>query len=574
MSSVPPVTPPPSDPAPLSPPASTPPPPPADLVRSPLSDGEWHRLHPLTPVLRGGLFLLVIAGLVFSSLRDRLIGTFLPALAPDLDPDDYEQWIDAGGDPVDWVLANNLWLIALGVVFGILVILLAWFYTSWRFHLFRITGDDVEVRSGVLFRTHRRAPLDRVQGVNLTRPMVARVLGAAKLEVVGAGADGNVKLEYLSTSNAEEVRADILRLASGRKLGNGKERAGAPISRATAVTETVSRGITGMIVGDDSASAEPESVVRIPLGRLVLSQLISMSTVGLIVATVLIIIGVSHGAYWLLFSMVPALIAFGAVQVRTITKSLRYSIAPTPDGVRITFGLLTTTTEIVPPGRIHAVEVSQSIIWRGFGWWTVKMNRLSGRSMSDATNDQFTTILPVGTLADVERVLGLVLPMVAPGDHAAIVRHGLGWSRKGTGEPDPYATTPRRAWTINPLSWRRNGFDLTEDLLLMRHGVIWRRLAIVPFARMQSLRVEQGPYDRMLRVAGLRAHTVSGPIVASISGIDLDVSLAAFEEVSRRTVAAAAGDRSHRWAGEDAGGEELSVDEFGADELGVGGDPR
>ncbi|MDF2492207.1 MAG: hypothetical protein K0Q58_785, partial [Microbacterium sp.] len=28
-------------------------------ARSTLSDGDWHRMHPLTPLIRGGLFLVV-----------------------------------------------------------------------------------------------------------------------------------------------------------------------------------------------------------------------------------------------------------------------------------------------------------------------------------------------------------------------------------------------------------------------------------------------------------------------------------------------------------------------------------
>ena len=178
-------------------------------VRSPLSDGEWHRLHPLTPVLRGGLFLIVVTGFVIANLRDRIVAWLLPGF------DDWERYEQ---DPVDYVVTNNLFLVAGLVVLGVLLLLFGIFWLSWRFHTFRITGDDVEVRSWVLFRTQRRAPLDRVQGVNLTRPMIARLLGAAKLEVVGAGMDANVKLEYLSTANAEAVRADILRLASGRRL--------------------------------------------------------------------------------------------------------------------------------------------------------------------------------------------------------------------------------------------------------------------------------------------------------------------------------------------------------------------
>ncbi|MGB4780244.1 MAG: PH domain-containing protein, partial [Microbacterium sp.] len=166
-------------------------------------------MHPLTPVLRGGLFLVVVIGIIIANLRDRLIGWLIPGFS---DLEQYE------GDPVDYVLTNGLILVAALAVLGVLLVIVGWFYVSWRFHTFRITGDDVEVRTGILFRTHRRAPLDRVQGVNLTRPMVARLLGAAKLEVVGAGLDANVKLEYLSTANAEAVRADILRLASGRQL--------------------------------------------------------------------------------------------------------------------------------------------------------------------------------------------------------------------------------------------------------------------------------------------------------------------------------------------------------------------
>ncbi len=161
---------------------------------------------------------------MIANLRDRLVYIFLPWLNDDIDVDmeDFQ-----GGDPIDFIIANELYLVAALAVLGILLVLIALFYLSWRFHTFRITGDDVEVRSGVLFRTHRRAPLDRVQGVNLTRPMFARLVGMAKLEVVGAGLDSNVKLEYLSTANAEGVRADILRLASGRRLAEARADAAA-----------------------------------------------------------------------------------------------------------------------------------------------------------------------------------------------------------------------------------------------------------------------------------------------------------------------------------------------------------
>jgi putative membrane protein len=529
--------------------------PPRELVRSPLSDGEWHRLHPLTPLLRGGLFLIVVIGIVVANLRDRLLVIFLPWIAPDLGgefDEDLAEWEGSGGDPIDFIIANNLYLVAALTVLGVLTVLVAVFYMSWRFHTFRITDDDVEVRSGILFRTQRRAPLDRVQGVNLTRPMIARLLGMAKLEVVGAGADANVKLEYLSTSNAEAVRADILRLASGRRLAGAAAAASSPGAparpdgRLAALGHTVGREITGLIEGPEAPVDAPESVVNIPVGRLVASHVVSMSTVALIAAAVAVGIGVSMGVTWLLFAMVPTLIGFGAYWVRSIVRSLRYSIAPTPDGVRITFGLLTTVTEIVPPGRVHALEVTQPILWRPAGWWMIRINRLTGRSAADTTTDQFTTVLPVGTAADVERVLRLLQPTVPDPEWPLIVQQGV----LGPGEGDSFVNTPRRAWWIRPLSFRRNGFRLTGDVLLLRRGLIWRKLAILPLARLQSLGLHQGPLDRMSRVATLRAHVVTGPVYPNLSAIDRDRALALFADASRAAVLAASGDRSHRWAEE------------------------
>ncbi|GAA1978915.1 PH domain-containing protein [Microbacterium pumilum] len=520
--------------------------PPQNLVRSPLSDGEWHRLHPLTPLLRGGLVLLIIFGLVVSNLRDRLLYLFIPSLAPDIPADELEEW-EGTGDPIDFIIVNNLYIVAILAVLAILLVLIAIFYMSWRFHTFRITGDDVEVRSGILFRTQRRAPLDRVQGVNLTRPMIARLLGMAKLEVVGAGTDANVKLEYLSTPNAEAVRADILRLASGRRLAEAAARAAAPgerTSRVAALGQTVSRGINGLIEGDEAPVDVPESVVHIPVVRLVVSHIISPGTVFLLVALIGVIIGVSQGVTWLLFAFIPALIGFGAYWVRSILRSLRYSIAPTPDGVRITFGLLTTVTEVVPPGRVHAVEIAQPILWRPAGWWSIRINRLSGRNANDTNRDQFTTALPVGTAADVERVLRLLLPAVPDAEWPLIVQEGM----FGPSETDTFTTTPKRAWFLRPLSWRRNGFRLAEDVLLLRRGLIWRKLSVLPLARLQSFAVHQGPVDRILRIASGHGHVVVGPVWTQLSAIDRVEALKLFADVARGTVRASSGDRSHRWA--------------------------
>lgn len=508
------------------------------LVRSPYSDGEWHRLHPLTPLLRGGLTLLVIIGLIVANLRERLVEFLFPAFT-DLPPGAIPP------DPVDFLFANNLILIAGGAALVVLIVLLVLFRLSWRFHMLRIGDDDVEVRSGVLFRTHRRAPLDRVQGVNLTRPMIARLLGLAKLEVVGAGLDANVKLEYLSGKDAEAIRGDILRLASGRRLAAGTATAAERSSLARQAAAAVGSGLQGLVDGEDLSDAEPESIVRIPLGRLVASRVLSGSTLFLIALVVGIVVAASLSTLWLLFTVVPMFLAFGAYYLRSIARGLRYSIAPTSDGVRVTFGLFTTVSEIVPPGRVHAIEVRQPLMWRPFGWWTVSVNRLSGRSSTDTSTDQFAAVLPIGTRDDVERVLAILAPALTGGEWTGVFRDGI----LGPVDDDPYVTTPPRARWLRPFSWRRNGVLLTDEALLMRRGWVWRSLSILPLARLQSVGVQQGPLARAFGAATLTGHVIAGTVQTSVGALDRDEVVRVFERTARASVMAASADRSHRWAG-------------------------
>src|SRR5690606_32055590 len=131
----------------------------------------------------------------------------------------------------DYVLENGFVPIALLVVAVLLVVLVAGFYVSWRMHSFRITDEVVEVRSGILFRTNRKARLDRIQGINIVRPLFARIFGAAKLEVNQAGADANVQLSYLGSSAADDLRREVLRLASGARQADAEDAQAAPGER-------------------------------------------------------------------------------------------------------------------------------------------------------------------------------------------------------------------------------------------------------------------------------------------------------------------------------------------------------
>ena len=490
-------------------------------------------MHPASPLLKGGFAGVAVVGVLLANFRERLVRNVFP---------DYGE----PADPIDMLLTDGRLFIAVGIIFGVILLAVLWFALSWRMHSFRVTGEVVEVRSGILFRTNRKARLDRIQGINIERPLLARIFGVAKLEVSQAGQDANVQLAYLSSAAADELRAEVLMLASGARAAHtpaADSDAAAHDSGATLLDRRVSEFLAPEL---DPKLVAAESVVTIHPGRLVGSILLSDSTIFMVLAAAaMTTVVVMTGELFALFALLPAAIGFVSFYANRITKSLRYSIASTPDGVRVGFGLLSTTNETLPPGRIHSVQVSQPLLWRLTGWWEVRVNRASHSSTSGAAGQANTTILPVGDREDVLRVLALLLPTLDDPHTRHLMATGLDAGRRAA--PDGYTTSPRRAAYLRWFSWRRNGFAVTPQGTLLRRGAIWRSLTIVPAARAQSVSVSQGPLYRMSRLAKVAVHTVAGPISPRLGAMDADDALTFFRTVAELTVSSSTSDTSHRW---------------------------
>jgi putative membrane protein len=537
-----------------------------------LADGQWHRLHPATPLLRGGIFIVAVLGFVVANLRERLVDFFFNVPSN-------------GGDPIDEIYRRGAVGWALLGIAVILVVILVVFYFAWRMHTFRVDQESVEVRRGLLFRSHRKARLDRIQGVNIVRALVPRLFGAARLEVSVAGQDANVQLAYLKSSLADDLRRDILRMASGARasvvpgaagvptIGTewpvatdaaspapghapapefGTSASATPTSGSTAFGSAAARFATDRVHDFlspelDPDAAPPESVVTIPPARLIGSVVFSGFSLVVIAFVIALVVSVTIGGTgWLLFAILPGIIGSAGYYFSRITKSLRYSIAGTPDGVRVGFGLVSISNETLPPGRIHAINVSQPVIWRPFGWWQIHINKAGHSTNKGAAGQASTTTLPVGTFADVAKVLELILPGYGGDEQRALVASGMLAAGR---EPDGFINAPRRAAWLRPFSWRRTGYAINAGVAVIRRGVIARELILVPLARLQSVRVQQGPVQRMLRLASTRLHTVSGPVFANLPVVDVGESSRLFEAVSAGAITSAQTDTSHRWNG-------------------------
>ncbi|RFA18257.1 PH domain-containing protein [Subtercola boreus] len=571
----------------------------SDVVRRAvelLTDGEWHRLHWASPLLKGGIAFVAILAFVIGNLRERLVELVIGQTGGPTGPGggggegSGDSGRTFGGDPITAIYETGQTGVAILIVIGVLLLAIAAFALAWRMHTFRIGEDAVEVRSGVLFRHNRQARLDRIQGIHITRPLLARLFGAARIELNVAGQDAKVELSYLGSSQVDELRREILRRASGVQRAEAAVSAEARgvVSGSAVSGSAVSTGEAGILnrrvnelLGPelDPAMAPPESVVKISPLRLLGSLVVSEFTVVLLlVIAALFVSTVVWHRYFLLFLLLPSVLGSLGYYVRRFSKSVRYSIAATPDGVRVGFGLFTTSNDTLPPGRIHAIEVTQPILWRPMGWWVIRINRAGHASGRGSSSAPHTLLLPVGRIADVEKVLALLLPGLASVETQGLVLAGL--TARGGGAAGPgaaadsagpgaagpgaaadsagpgaasvaasaFSSTPRRAQWLRPFSWRRTGFARSGDAVLLRTGFFWRRLTVLPLARLQSVRVSQGPVRRMLDLAELHFTTISGPVRAELGVIDRASALTAFTDVSEAAVEALRADVTHRWA--------------------------
>ncbi|WAP51902.1 PH domain-containing protein [Arthrobacter sp. ATA002] len=499
-------------------------------------NGEWARVHPVSPLVRGWIALAAIAFVFGRNIVEDLVGL-------------------RGGDGSESGASapqGTVLLIGIAVLAGILLIIAVGFFLSWRFTRYQVTEEHVRVHSGIVFRQQRQARLDRVQAIDIIQPLLARLFGLAELrfEVADAG-ESAVRLAFLKLDDAQQLRTMILNRASGAAAtdpdasgpADGDPHAGDNML-STHGAKPAAAGAAGGRPRPGAAEAPEQPILELRPGRVVAATLLSGTTLFLLagLACAVVITAVT-GEPVTLAVMVPLLFGTVGGYWSEFSTSFNFRAAVSRDGIRVRYGLLDTRTQTVPPGRIQAVAVRQSPLWRLTGWYRVSVNVAGYGDGASSEGQARTKLLPAGTLPEVFAILALVLPEPGTDRPADVFTAGI----TGRGADHGFTTTPRRARWIAPLAWRRNGFTLTDTAVLVRSGALWRVLSVVPHARTQSMALEQGPLRRRFDTADLVLHSTAGPVHPRVRKIDTETVHRLFLEQAVRARDARRRDRTARW---------------------------
>lgn len=424
-----------------------------------------NRVHPVSPFIRGGLVVLGIAGYLVTQQVDRIAGAV-------------SDMPDAGGDDPTRYLLVRVGLGALAVLGAVLLGLVSWWFTRYRL------GDDtLEVFTGAVFRQHREVRYDRIQAVDLVRPLLARVCGLSEVRVESAGGDdSHVAIAYLRHRDAETVRSRLLHLA---------ERESAPAADDPPEASSA------------DARVETRHVLSVPPTRVVASVLLSGDALllGCFGVAALVLAGVGQAA--VVTGFLPVVLVNLLRAAGRLTRWYGLTIGQRGETLTSERGLTDTRTSSVPLHRVQALEIRQPVLWRRAGWWSLTVN-VAGARLGSAGDDAADALLvPVATTREVLGLLEVVtMDPATTAEVAALV----------DGTPQGFVGQPRRARWLHPFAHRWIGYLPGRRAVTARSGWASRRLQVVPWGRIQSLTVDQGPAARRLGLASVRLVSTVGPV--------------------------------------------------------------
>jgi uncharacterized protein len=75
------------------------------------------------------------------------------------------------------------------------------------------------------------------------------------------------------------------------------------------------------------------------------------------------------------------------------------------------------------------------------------------------------------------------------------------------------------AWVVERGRYRSWGYAEREDDLVVSRGLLFRRLTVVPYGRMQLIDVTSGPLARIFGIATVQMHTAAAASDARIPGL-------------------------------------------------------
>lgn len=447
----------------------------------------------------------------------------LPAMRGRLHPSVIALWSVRAIAPLAalWVAGSVQRFAALGVAAVVVISsVIRWTRFEWR-----VEADDLVIEHGLLQRTRRVLPRERIQAVQTVRKIRHRIFGVVglRIEAIG-GSDTEGQLDALTPDVAAAVQ---------RRLIGGGAVTDLVSDDATGVTE--SRGDVGAVEGvDDTVTKDPPTtLVHCPPRMLLLAGLTG-GRVGVAAAVLafaqeylgervdaVLSVPQRFGLTALIGLLVAGLVlAFGLSVLATAVTYWDFTVVRDEQRIVLRRGLLDERRDTVPVHRIQSVTVEENLVRRMLGLAAVRMT-VAGRAGDEG--GVTSTLVPIATRAQAFALAGDVLGVAVPSPDAMHAMPAAARSRRLVRAvlASALLTGLALAITRNPVgllallsaavtvpaalvAYRALGWSVDAQVVTARAGLLVRRTTVTPIVAPNSVQVSRSPFQRRRDLATVR----------------------------------------------------------------------
>ncbi|NUT00379.1 MAG: PH domain-containing protein [Sphingomonas sp.] len=436
----------------------------------------------------------------------------------------------AGGyAAIGYLAVSGRWRTAgIGMVL-LLLFMAVGVFLYWRRFEFRVGENEIRIDSGILSRTHRSIPFDRIQDVDITQGPLARLLGLArvKFETGGSGGEEEGVLQAIRLERAEALRT-LVRSRRGRQAVAPAEAEAAAAEQPPIYAMDLKRlflagtfnfslavfaglfGLTqtfGDVLGFDPFSRRfwlNLLSAGDPIRDFILAHQVATGVAG---AALLVILGVATGI------------------VRTVLTDFGFRLDRTGVGLRRRRGLLTRTDVTLPVSRAQAALVASGPVRDRFGWRELRLQSLA----KDEGGKGAHVVAPLARDEEVARVLGELgwPPLPQSIDWVRVSRAYVATLATAMGPlylaaaanlvltppvGAAFIATLLGVIAVRFLAWTRTGYAIDGNRILVRTGWWRRRIAVLPAGKIQSVDLRESFISRLFGIASLQFGVAGGGI--------------------------------------------------------------
>ncbi len=418
-------------------------------------------------------------------------------------------------------------------------------WIAWRQFRYRIGDSDIRVEHGLLSRTARSVPYERIQDVSLEQKFVPRLFGMVEVRFeTGAGGKDELKIAYVGAAEGAALRETVRTLQTGAPAIAGETAPPDAEPARTLFAMDLRRLLTfgvfefSLVIFAVLGGVAQQLDFLLPLdiwdfdtwGRLLAGPGHDLAALGVVAQA----LGVALALATL------ALLGLGTGIARTVLRDYGFLLEETPKGLRRRRGLLTRTDVVMPMHRVQALMVTTGIVRRRFGW-----HGLGIVSLAQDAKSESHVVAPFATMEEIAPVVaatGFSLPDDGVRWHRASPRQrtgnmilaallpavlavvaavvGAAFASQTEGPPPAWPVLAPagfaalggllalREWFL----WRHRRHAVDARQLYVREGWLAPRLDIASRIRIQSVEIAQGPIARRRGYADVRFGLAGGTL--------------------------------------------------------------